>query len=83
MSCYDLDAVHAQLRLQEVNSQDNVGRTALHYACINGHVEMVRSLLSVGSRTDIFDVWANLPIKLAEDHDNNELVPYLQMVSPH
>ena len=38
-----------------MNSQDNAGRTALHYACILGDIESYKNLVDANARIDIED----------------------------
>lgn len=44
-----------------VNLQDNNGKTALHYACALGSIDMVKNLVSHGARFDIQDNKGFLP----------------------
>jgi ankyrin repeat protein len=39
----------------DVNMQDRDGRTAMHNACVNGHLDIVKVLLSVFADTNITD----------------------------
>jgi ankyrin repeat protein len=38
---------------EQINSQDETGLTALHLACQNGHMAVVRQLLSLGAKTRV------------------------------
>ncbi|CAH1634785.1 unnamed protein product [Spodoptera littoralis] len=48
-----------------VNVQDDNGYTPLHQACLNGHREIVRVLLSVGANPGIVDKKGATPLHLA------------------
>jgi ankyrin repeat protein len=59
----------------DVDVQDNDGRTPLHHACGYGKVNFVQSLLSVFASTNITDDDKRTPVEQAEYCDNNEVVP--------
>jgi ankyrin repeat protein len=51
--------------LQELEETDNRGRTALHWAALSGHTEVVANLLDKGAQTDIGDDNDETPLMLA------------------
>jgi ankyrin repeat protein len=57
VSCYrgDTAAVVDVVYESDVNMQDRDGWTAMHYACMNGHLDTVKVLLSVFADTNITD----------------------------
>jgi len=61
-----------------VNIQDNVGGTPLHYAVFSGKIEPVRLLLKYGARIDIKDKDGLTPVYLAEQLQNNEILKILK-----
>ncbi|KXZ49766.1 hypothetical protein GPECTOR_19g217 [Gonium pectorale] len=48
-----------------VDSKDSMGRTALHMACANGHVEVITRLLEAGALTDVTNSGGNTPLHWA------------------
>jgi ankyrin repeat protein len=54
-SCYRCDtaAVVDVVYESDVNVQDGAGRTAMHQACVNRHLDIVKVLLSVFADTNI------------------------------
>jgi ankyrin repeat protein len=51
----DSDTAVDVLDVSDVNLQVDSGYTALHWACMYGHVDIVRILLSKFASTDITD----------------------------
>lgn len=49
----------------DINKQNNMGRTALHFACKNGHIDVVSLLINAGAEINIKDRYGHLPIHLA------------------
>jgi hypothetical protein len=74
----DVDAMSDLLYTSDVDLQDNYGYTALHVACMNGHVEATRLLLSVFARTDITDDGRRTPAMRHSHHGFTTLLPYLR-----
>lgn len=56
-------------RLEFVNSQDEVGRTALHYACRSGRPETVKSLLEAGAVCNVLDIHGLSPFALCGEFE--------------
>ena len=44
-----------------INMQANVGRTPLHYACLLGHSDIVKTLMIVGADETITDMYWQTP----------------------
>jgi ankyrin repeat protein len=44
-----------------INMQDSIGFTALHFACQEGHIESVKVLLENNADIDIVDTYGNTP----------------------
>jgi ankyrin repeat protein len=70
--------VNMLLRLKaEVNTQDNVGYTPLHKACMTGELSLVKILVSRGARLDIIDKESKTPLHYASKHGYKLIVDYL------
>lgn len=52
-------------RNADVNSRDKAGRTALHYACSQNHVQAAQTLLSHGAKIGAADDKGNTPLHVA------------------
>merc|ERR1711907_395497 len=50
-----------------LNAQDELGLSALHYACKSGHAELATSLLKAGARHSLKDVDGKLPLHMAAE----------------
>jgi hypothetical protein len=74
----DVDSMSDLLYMSNVDLQDAYGKTALHAACFNEHVEATRLLLSVFARTDITDNDRRTPAMLAQFCGFTTLLPYLR-----
>lgn len=46
----------------DLEAQDREGRTALHWACHEGHVQVGRFLEGLGAATDIADSYGRMPL---------------------
>lgn len=76
----DLNALRRhKLSGMDLNQSDYDGRTALHLAAAEGHLDCVRFLVEQGSlnTVDPLDRWGNTPIDDAESFDHLEVVKYL------
>ena len=51
----------------DLNAQDNLGNSALHYAAKSGHVEIVAALLKKGAKTNIKNKKKLTPYNVARD----------------
>ena len=58
---------------------DYDGRTALHLAAAEGHLDCVTFLLSCGVPHDPKDRWGNLPIDEAETFGHEKVAEYLRL----
>ena len=55
----------------DLNKYDYDGRTALHLACSEGHLEIVEYLIKKGVNTEIIDRWDNKPIDDINKYKSN------------
>jgi hypothetical protein len=62
----------------DVNMQARDGKTAMHLACMNGHLDTVKVLLSVFADTNITNDFGRTPVVLCEYYDSPELAHYIQ-----
>ena len=63
-----------------IDQQDNDGRTFLHHACLLGHVNIVKILLSYFARTDITSYFKETPLEQALHSGNFHLTQILLQV---
>ncbi len=56
----------------DINVRDAQGRTALPYASLNGHNEMVEMLLALGAERNVQDDEGNTPLHLAARSDHED-----------
>ena len=63
--------------LARVNETDYAGDTPLHDAARFGHVEIVRSLLSVGGDCSLTNIEGHTPLSLAQLHEKPEVMAVL------
>jgi ankyrin repeat protein len=79
-SCYrdDTAAVVDVVYESDVNMQDRDGATAMHFACMNGHLDTVKVLLSVFADTSITDDFGRTPVAVCEYCGSPELAHYIQ-----
>eukprot|EP00252_Welwitschia_mirabilis_P022348 TRINITY_DN6018_c0_g1_i1.p1 TRINITY_DN6018_c0_g1~~TRINITY_DN6018_c0_g1_i1.p1 ORF type:complete len:483 (-),score=98.91 TRINITY_DN6018_c0_g1_i1:374-1822(-) len=62
----------------DVNSADFDDRTALHVACCEGHVDVVKLLLRKGANVNVRDRWGSTPIADAKFYGNEEICTILK-----
>lgn len=65
-------SLSAQKRLDFVNSQDEDGRTAIHYACRSGRPESVKSLLEAGAACNVLDIYGHSPLALCGEFEKED-----------
>ena len=61
----------------DVHVKDNVGKTALHWACDKGLAELVRALIDRGSRANEQDRYTCTPVMLAVQSGSMAIVMHL------
>ncbi|TMW44625.1 hypothetical protein DOY81_010296 [Sarcophaga bullata] len=67
-------------RSPSINCQDVNGYTALHHACLNGHYEVAKVLLSHQAAHDIPDIRGSTPLYLAAWAGNEHIVNLLLII---
>jgi hypothetical protein len=58
----------------DLNERDNLGNTALHYACYSGSEDIVSILLYNGANANICSNKGNIPLHIAMYSDSNTLI---------
>jgi hypothetical protein len=83
-SCYrgDAAAVCNAVYGGDVNMQARDGCTAMHIACMNGHLDIVKVLLSVFADIDITDDDGRTPVAVCVLYGSPELAHYIQHDHP-
>jgi ankyrin repeat protein len=61
-----------------VNMQDIIGRTAMHWTCVNEHLDIMKILLSVFADVNITDDDGLTPVEVCKYGGNPELLNYIQ-----
>lgn len=64
----------------DVNFKHYDKRTALHLACVEGHLEIVQILLDAGADTEVEDRWGRSPLEEAEAGGWKEIVDILKQI---
>lgn len=62
-----------------VNTKDNGGKTALHFATESGNLEIVKFLLSKGAKVNAKDKFNRTPIILLDVEDDEEAIEILKL----
>lgn len=65
-----------------VNARDAIERTALHWACQEGHTECVRLLLASGADASVVDVSGRLALHVAASNGHTACVQLLLAARP-
>jgi len=65
------------LKLVEVDSRDSYGRTALHYACSCGNIDIAGELLAAGAQVNARNHAGETPLLKACGFTEIEMVEYL------
>ncbi|KAL6042082.1 glutaminase [Balamuthia mandrillaris] len=60
------------------DSADYDGRTALHLASEEGHLEVVKLLIEKGANINAYDRWGSTPLRGAIAHMRNDVAQYLR-----
>jgi ankyrin repeat protein len=73
--------VARQLQIREcgLDQRNHIGWTALFEACLNGHVEVARTLLLAGADHSTADNAGDTPRQAAEEHGHPECVALLEV----
>lgn len=58
----DIEKIEKIVKYVDINQGDYDKRTALHLACANGEINMVKKLLELGAIVNVKDRWGNTPI---------------------
>ena len=62
----------------QVDQVDGYGRTALHYAVLNGQVESVKLLLELRAKINMSDEDGVTPLKIAQEYNLKEIIRILK-----
>lgn len=78
----DLDKCHSvhSMKGAKVNEANYGGRTALHLACSNGHLDTVKLLINHGASVNVLDSFHQTPLHNAIHFKSVDIV-YLSMMS--
>ncbi|KAJ5288158.1 hypothetical protein N7478_003844 [Penicillium angulare] len=68
------NSLSAETCFNFVNTQDEDGRTALHYACRSGRPETVKSLLEAGAALDVLDIHKHSPLTMCGECEKEALL---------
>ena len=60
-SAGDFDRVKELCKKSVAIDADGEGRTALHYASLNGHLQIVKEIISVGAKVNVKDAVSDRP----------------------
>ena len=82
---HEVDRLLRQCLFDVAEREATNGFTALHYAALNGHAEVVRLLIEVGGASvETTTSFGETPLDLAQRTGHNHIVHYLSaFVSPH
>src|SRR5215472_7670381 len=74
------DAAHVKLSVENganPNQSDDQSRTALHYAAMNGNLQIVAILIKAKAKLDVRDKLGNTPLHLATERNQTEVLQLL------
>lgn len=74
----NIDTAANVLHVSNINLQTASGRAAIHWACVYGHVEIVRMLLAEFASTDFTDDNRGTPAMYAESYGHTKVLSYLR-----
>eukprot|EP00026_Physarum_polycephalum_P004566 Phypoly_transcript_04588.p1 GENE.Phypoly_transcript_04588~~Phypoly_transcript_04588.p1 ORF type:complete len:601 (+),score=91.42 Phypoly_transcript_04588:309-2111(+) len=78
------DLIKLKLLVEEekfnVNDPDYDGRTPLHLAAEEGHLETVKYLVQRGANINVEDRWGTVPLRGAISFNRNEVAAYLREI---
>lgn len=70
----NVDAARSLIKSgMKVNVVDNVGWSALHFACYNGRRECIKELLTAGADWTLKDMWGKSPGDIAADRGKGRI----------
>ncbi|PKA55400.1 Ankyrin repeat domain-containing protein 2 [Apostasia shenzhenica] len=70
-----LDAKDTQGRtVQDLNASNSEKNTPLHWACLNGHVEVVKALILSGAHATVLNIYERTPMDEAVSRGKMEVV---------
>ena len=79
----DLDKIiFLQTRAVNINSSDSSGRTALHLAASEGHLEVVKHLLGMMANPSVRDIYENTPLNDAVRHRHDDVAAFIRSKVP-
>lgn len=64
----------------DLNKQDSTGATPLHVACLNGHGNVTRMLMSVFPNLEITDDFGDTPVEICEKYGSADLANYIRNI---
>ena len=62
----------------ELEIQDSYGLTAIHLACMKGNIDIVKSLVSAGSKTGVRDKGDRTPLQVAKENGQSVVATFLE-----
>ena len=79
----DLDKItFLQTRFVNVNASDASGRTAMHLAASEGHLEVVKHLLEMMADPSVRDIYENTPLNDAVRHSHDGVAAFIRSKVP-
>jgi len=79
----DLDKItFLQTRFVNINSSDASGRTAMHLAASEGHLEVVKHLIVMMADPSVRDIYDNTPLNDAVRHRHDDVAAFIRSKVP-